>query len=54
MVNHCIKVRQIEIFARERYNFRFLRQNMTNEKKKLCRLGVMVRFALNESDIDTL
>ena len=53
MVNHCIKVRHREIFARERYNFCFFPQNMTNEKKKLCRHGVMMRFALNESDIDT-
>ena len=37
MLNHCtcIEVRHGEILAVDRYNFCFVRQNMTTEKKKL-------------------
>ena len=35
MLNHCIEVRHGEILAVDRYNFCFVRQNMTTKKKKL-------------------
>ena len=52
MVSHCIEDRRREIFAIERCNLDVFFIKISQLKRnKTCSHGVMVRIALNESDI---
>ena len=53
MVKYRIEVRHQEIFAKERYNFCFF-VKICQLNRNTCSHDVIMRIALNESEVDTL
>ena len=52
MVNHCIEVRHRETFAKKLNNFCFFIKILQLNREKTCSHYVIMRTALNESEVD--